>query len=320
MQLKKYSDFISESSNLDIDDKRFVIKNGILSLIKHSFKNEKEIIVPEGVTRIYHEVFNGSKAKKIVLPTTLQYIGKWCFINCFNLQELNLPDSIIEIDEYAFTGIGTSGLSGLHEIILPKYLKKISKGLFQNSHLYNIQIPNSVEEIGNFAFNHCYNLSNIVIPNSVKKIGTTVFQNSHNLKDITLSNSLIEIPNHSFFACKNLQQIVIPKSVNKIKGGAFTSCHKLNHIIIENPNCVIEKNSLTTETPYTQLSYKLTHNEFIDFIKSVKDEKSQNEKLAELHIAKNISLDIIAPLLRSVSMDSFKNTIFGLISGKNYGI
>ena len=59
---------------------------------------------------------------------------------------------------------------------------------FLCSRLTDVTIPNSVTEIGNYAFFGCYSLTNVTIPNSVTKIGDGVFRDCHSLKNVTIGS------------------------------------------------------------------------------------------------------------------------------------
>ena len=72
----------------------------------------------------------------------------------------------------------------------------------------NTVIPDSVTEIGNWAFDACKRLKSITIPKSVNKIGVSVF-----------------------FWCDELTSVTIPNSVTEI-GYLFSSCRKLSKIIL----------------------------------------------------------------------------------------
>lgn len=61
--------------------------------------------------------------------------------------------------------------------------------------LTRIVIPDSVTEIGDFAFSGCTNLASIKIPNSVKKIGFSAFAGCHSLDYFDMPYS-IETPRY----------------------------------------------------------------------------------------------------------------------------
>lgn len=78
--------------------------------------------------------------------------------------EFNLPNTLLNIEPYAFEG------SKVYSVVLPNSVVKIGESAFKDCfHLSNLQLSNSLEEIGNyFAYNT--NLSNLTIPESVKSI------------------------------------------------------------------------------------------------------------------------------------------------------
>lgn len=85
----------------------------------------------------------------------------------------------------------------------------------------NTIIPNSVENIGEGAFNRCSNLTSVMIPNSVTIIGDYAFSNCKNLVKLSLGNSVKSIGEGAFINCSNLGEIRIPDSVTRLKQDAF---------------------------------------------------------------------------------------------------
>ena len=65
-------------------------------------------------------------------------------------------------------------------------------------------IPNSVTNIGSYAFSDCYNLTSVTIPNSVTSIGGYAFSGCDNLTSITIPNSVTSIGIYAFRNCDNL--------------------------------------------------------------------------------------------------------------------
>ena len=98
----------------------------------------------------------------------------------------------------------------------------------------NTIIPNSVTEIGDYAFDGCTGLTGIVIPNSVTAIGFMAFKDCRGLTSIDIPNSVTYIGNFAFFRCTGLTSIVIPNSVTEIDNNTFASCARLISIVIPN--------------------------------------------------------------------------------------
>ena len=70
----------------------------------------------------------------------------------------------------------------------------------------SINIPNSVESIGDLAFLNCYSLTSIVLGSGVSQIAGQAFQSS-NLSYVLLPASLTKIEQFAFGRCSNLTTI-----------------------------------------------------------------------------------------------------------------
>ena len=98
--------------------------------------------------------------------------------------------------------------------------------------LTDIVIPNSVTNIGDYAFSGCRSLTDIVIPDSVTNIGDCAFWNCRSLTDIVIPNSVTSIGDNAFEYCESLTDIVIPDSVTSIGKWAFEGCSSLSSVVI----------------------------------------------------------------------------------------
>ena len=105
---------------------------------------------------------------------------------------------------------------------------------FADCSLPNIAIPDSVTDIGDYAFEYCCSLSNMVIPNSVTSIGDYAFYGCRSLSNIVIPDSVTKIGDYTFSVCSSLSKIVIPNSVTKIGDYAFSDCSSLSKIVIPN--------------------------------------------------------------------------------------
>ena len=71
---------------------------------------------------------------------------------------------------------------------------------------------------------------NINISNTITEIGEYQFYGFNNLKSINLSNNITNIKKSAFGYCSSLQDIVIPDSVTSIGKAAFINCSNLHSI------------------------------------------------------------------------------------------
>src|SRR5208282_597065 len=70
--------------------------------------------------------------------------------------------------------------------------------------LTNVTIPDSVINIGNFAFSGCSGLTNVTIGNSVTNIGNDAFNYCTSLTSITIPGSVSSIGVYAFNQCTKL--------------------------------------------------------------------------------------------------------------------
>ena len=154
------------------------------TLIEINDKSITEFSIPEGVTRIESSYFGGA------------------FGGCTSLQSIDIPNSVTEIGNYAFRGCTSlqsifvakdnTSLKSVDGVLYNINLTKIIR-VPQNCPKSSFTIPNSVTEIGDWAFEGCTSLQSIDIPNSVTKIKYSAFSDCSSLQNIDIPNSVTEI-------------------------------------------------------------------------------------------------------------------------------
>ncbi len=133
-------------------------------------------------------------------------------------------------------------------IILPDTLEVIGERAFDNcTGLTRVIIPDSVTSIGGGAFAYCNGLTSVTIPDSVTSIGEGTFFGCESLTSITVDkdNTSYTSENGILFnkdkatliqypAGKNETAYIIPNSIVSIGGGSFGGCSDINSITIPN--------------------------------------------------------------------------------------
>ena len=66
----------------------------------------KKVILNNGITSIPVDCFSSSTITEVVLPDTLTEIDDYAFDDCSNLKEINLPEGIKILGDYSFSGTG----------------------------------------------------------------------------------------------------------------------------------------------------------------------------------------------------------------------
>ena len=170
--------------------------------------------------------------------------------------------------DYAHNGNESyrSFIAGIEEVEIPDTVTEIGNYAFHNFRkVKKINIPNSVTNIGECAFYWCDSIISITIPDSVISIGNRAFESCNSLTSITIPNSVTSIEGRAFFYCSSLTSITIPNSVTSIGGNAFENCSSLTSITIPNSVTSIGGNafencssltSITIPDSVTSISYR----------------------------------------------------------------
>ena len=141
------------------------------------------------------------------------------------------------ICDWAFGWSKFIGRRSLTSLVIPDSVTNIGDYAFSGcSSLSSVVIPDRVTSIGDCAFEGCRSLTDIVIPDGVTSIGDCAFENCFSLTGIVIPDSVTGIGKFAFSGCSSLSSVVIPDSVSCIGSGAFKNCSSLSSLVI--PDCV----------------------------------------------------------------------------------
>lgn len=124
--------------------------------------------------------FNGlSIVGKIVLSGNIDAIGEFAFANCRALNSINVPSTVKTIYNNAFEGCENLKYGGL-VFDANSTLVEIRDKAFIKTALTTIELPSSVETIGNYCFQQSA-LESIILSANLKTIGAKAFYGCENL-------------------------------------------------------------------------------------------------------------------------------------------
>ena len=124
----------------------------------------------------------------------------------------------------------------------------------------DLEIPNDVSSIGNYAFINCENVISAKIPNSVTSIGKSAFYGCTSLIDLNLENGKSKLSvkgafqdcpienlfygrqveyYNEFAALKTLKKLTIGKEVPSLYKESFNNCTSLVDLIIEDSDSIL---------------------------------------------------------------------------------
>lgn len=148
-----------------------------------------------------------------------------------------------QLEVYAVILDGATSISsrgrGVFAVFNPKYiylpdtLEKIGEYAFNNcTELRAIEIPDSVTSMDVYSFSATEKLSSIKFGRGMTVIPERLFNSHPALKYIEFPDNLSAIGEKSFYRCKMLQEIIIPDSVRTVYDSAFYGCTMVQRLVI----------------------------------------------------------------------------------------
>lgn len=208
---------------------------------KLPYEGENKEVKEIEVRGIAEGVFKNSQIERVVFPTTLSTIGDNAFENCTNLHTIdfnsgnpiggnsivgnsafqgcsklytiNFVESISSIGSYAFADC--IALTYVELSVLENF-KDIQEGVFSNTNLSVVTLPNKIQTISDKAFAYCHNLFSIKFNNNLQTIGNEAFVDCNLLQKIEINEGVKSIGTWAFKGCENLEEVSFPNSVEKI--------------------------------------------------------------------------------------------------------
>ena len=174
-------------------------------------KGIMKLTIPEGVETIDDSAFKNNIIKEVVLPQSLNKIGKEAFSDN-KLETITIPKNVSRIEG------GTFRNNNLSSLKMEGKVKYIGSECFMNNKLQNIELPEGLTVIKDGSFSGNY-LTEIKIPESVTEIETGAFYGNQ-IQALNLSKNLKKIGDGAFSYCR-IKELIVPENVELIGKQAF---------------------------------------------------------------------------------------------------
>ena len=231
-------------------------------------KNCRRVKVKNGVEVIAEGAFDTTQVRHIYLPNTIRILEPDALLRAHYLESINLPNSLVKIDRYAFHFCGGFD-KGLKKLVLPRHLHTLGRGAFYGcDKLEQLTIrgdfmweqswmdynpfysterlsviknsnPNFIAEDGMLLsadrkiLFRCVNddMEKVILPGSLRTICRDAFRGCRNIDNVDIPEGVLSIGVDSFCFCWNLKTMKLPLSLKEIGPAAFEHSDKLQNFI-----------------------------------------------------------------------------------------
>ncbi|MDY0289310.1 MAG: leucine-rich repeat domain-containing protein [Sphaerochaeta sp.] len=234
--------------------------SNVVEIVENCFKNNdimRSIVIPDTVEYLGKSVFEDcDRLESLTIPKKMNYIPNKFAYSCDSLKTITLPSSLYSLgsdlpyiegrspqpNEFNYEAYHLDCFTGcpIESITLPNYLLVIGHGVLAETNLRSITIPSKVTFIDQFALRKNNYLRSITIPATVNKIGQRFLDNCENLTEMIYASDAI-IPYRAFDNNQKLSTVRITGNPTIIRAQAFRNNTSLRSIEIPQSVTTIEK-------------------------------------------------------------------------------
>lgn len=201
------------------------------------YKEAQKLKFAEYSTYCAVYIDKGFEQKEVVVPSS--YKNKpvtviKSFRECESLEKITLPETITEINAYAFYEC-----INLEQIVAPEDMLLETIGVYAFTSCSKLQSVDfnysNLSSLGSNAFASCTSIEKIDLStSSVFTIPSSCFSLCLSLKDVKLAKQTILIKQSAFFKCESLESFAVPAYTYEIERQAFSFCKNLKTLEFEN--------------------------------------------------------------------------------------
>ena len=187
--------------------------------------------------------FMGTKLKRVVMPKSINEIGRNTFYNSNSLQTVVYDQPPVFVGDHAFYNCKNLA----HVPDLSNVKKMGLRAFFGCKSLLGTVNLSSLDSIPGQAFTHTAQIDSIVFSNNLQNIDTQAFRDC-GLKTLNLDGCIV-FEQGAFESCKRLQSVTLSDKVTSMSYCVFARCPNLSQVNIS-PSLTRLNADLFYETPW----------------------------------------------------------------------
>ena len=210
----------------------------------------------------------GKQDASYVIPEGVRHVSHRAFAGCKYLKEATIPASLLYIEQYVLPFDGCESLTDILVAPTNMMFSSLDGVLYDKSQTSLLEypcgkqdascvLPNGLQYIGCDAFGDCTFLREITMPDTVEQIEDYAFSRCTGLTNVRFSKGLVQIGFCAFEGCSALTEVTLSDQVAEIKGMAFNGCTSLDSYQVApgNPNFCTQDGVLFDREKTTLLKY-----------------------------------------------------------------
>ncbi|EGJ27972.1 leucine-rich repeat adhesin HupY/LrrG [Streptococcus porcinus] len=217
----------------------------------------KREIINEG------EIFNAYLITKVTIPNGYKHIGSDAFVDNKNISEINLPNSLESISDYAFAHMS----------------------------LKHVTLPDNLKTIGELAFFDNQITGKLYLPMRLTRLAERAFKSNH-IQTIEFGGDKLKSIGEACFQDNALTNVTLPDGLEKIESEAFTGNpgdDSYNNYVVLWTKSGQNPHQLATENVYINPDKSLRHeNQDLDYSKWLEEDFTYQKNVVTGFSAKGL--------------------------------
>lgn len=196
----------------------------------------KQITLPDTLTTIGWRAFEYSGLTSLTIPANVTSLGDSFISECSALTSLYVAEGNpnYEIVDGMLYDIPAKTLryalpDVLGDVVIRDGTVRIADDVFKNHAITSVQLPDSLQKIGNCAFEFCNELKEVNFPEGLITIDGAAFAYCTQLENVVLPEGLKYLGDSAFRSCASLTEITVPEGITWLSG-TFATCYSLRTV------------------------------------------------------------------------------------------
>lgn len=183
------------------------------------------VVFPLSVKNIGVSAFENTRLTEVTIPESVDSIGGRAFRDVKTLASVTFkPANVVAYSSsFEYSNFSPSDYSGtmVQNLTLGSGVRSIPDYLFSRMNITTLQLPDSLQSLGENSFAYCSQLAAVNVPDMVTTIGNRAFRACTSLQTVRIGDGVTSIGAGSFEDCP-ITRLTLGESLATIGNGTFS--------------------------------------------------------------------------------------------------